>query len=266
MTELVRVEVEAGIGKLILNRTQAMNSLNLDMARAIRIATQQLGLDDQVRVVVMCTEGPFFMAGGDIGYFSEVGALPTQPQKDYATQQLIQEVHATVRAIRAMPKPVIASIVGGAAGIGVSFIAACDFAIAADNCTFTTAYMRLGTTPDGGATFSLPRLMGLKQAAELIMLSDRFDSQRALQLGLLNKAVPAERLAEETAALAQRLAGGPAFAYAQAKQLLNASLTHSLDQQLEAEAAAFLACSRSADFNEGVAAFVAKRKPKFSGK
>jgi len=266
MTELVRVEVEAGIGKLILNRTQAMNALNLDMARAIRIATQQLGCDDQVRVVVMYTEGPFFMAGGDIAYFGEVGALPTQQQKDYATQQLIQEAHLAVRAIRSMPKPMLASVAGGAAGIGISYIAACDFAIAADNCTFTTAYMGLGTTPDGGATFHLPRLMGLKQAAELIMLSDRFDSQRALQLGLLNKAVPAEQLAEETAKLAQRLANGPTFAYARAKQLLNTSLSNSLDQQLEAEQASFLACSRSADFNEGVAAFAAKRKPRFSGK
>lgn len=266
MSELVRVEIEGGVGKLILNRHKAMNTLNVDMARAIRMATQRLAFDDSVRVVLLCTDGPYFMAGGDISYFEELNAMPSAVEKDLATQELIQEAHLAVRAMRTMPKPIVASINGGAAGIGVSYIAACDLAIAADNCTFTTAYILLGATPDGGATFTLPRLMGLKQAAELIMLSDRFDSQRALQLGLFNKIVPADQLAAETDKLVQRLANGPTAAYARAKQLLNASLVNSLDQQLELEEASFLACGRTEDFAEGVAAFTGKRKANFTGK
>ena len=266
MSELVRTEIDAGVGRLILNRTQAMNTLNIDMARAIRVAAQRLAYDETVRVVLICTEGSYFMAGGDIAYFGEVGAKPTQVDSDFATHELIQEAHLAIRAIRTMAKPVVASVVGGAAGIGVSIVAACDLAIAADNCVFTLAYSMLGATPDGGATFSLPRLMGLKQAAELIMLSDRFDAQRALQLGLFNQIVPADQLKAETEKLVKRLASGPTFAYAKAKQLLNASLTNSLDQQLEMEEASFVACGRTEDFAEGVAAFAGKRKPNFKGK
>ncbi|HET8705140.1 MAG TPA: enoyl-CoA hydratase-related protein [Pseudomonadales bacterium] len=266
MSELVRVEIDGGVGKLILNRHKAMNTLNVEMARAIRQATQRLAWDDSVRVVLLCTDGPYFMAGGDISYFGVIGNMPSQVEKDLATQELIQEAHMAIRAMRTMPKPIVASINGGAAGIGISFIAACDLAIAADNCTFTTAYIMLGATPDGGATYTLPRLMGMKQAAELIMLSDRFDSQRALQLGLFNKVVPADQLAAETEKLVQRLANGPTQAYARAKQLLNASMVSSLDEQLELEEASFVACSKTADYAEGVAAFVGKRKPDFKGK
>ncbi|MGO8866659.1 MAG: enoyl-CoA hydratase-related protein, partial [Alphaproteobacteria bacterium] len=143
---------------------------------------------------------------------------------------------------------------------------ACDLAIAADDAFFTLAYSLIGTSPDGSGTYHLPRIVGMKKAAEIALLAERFDAATALALGIVNKVVPVDRLEGETEALAARLAAGPTHAYGNTKRLLGRALSSTLEAQLQAEAESFADCTASEDFVEGVRAFVEKRKPRFGGR
>jgi 2-(1,2-epoxy-1,2-dihydrophenyl)acetyl-CoA isomerase len=144
-------------------------------------------------------------------------------------------------------------------------VLAADLALAAEDAVFTSGYIHLGTSPDGGMTAMLARIVGLKRAAELMLLGDRFDAGRALELGLVNRVVPADALASEAAGLAARLAAGPTYAYGRTKALLQATLGDAFDAQLRRETESFAACAATADFAEGVRAFLEKRRPVFAG-
>lgn len=264
MTELVRIERDGALAHVVLARPRALNALDLPMVAALRQALATVRDDDGVRAVLLRAEGNYFMAGGDIAFMREALASGVAARRA-GIRQLIQDAHAAIRAVVTMRKPVVAAVQGGAAGYGVSLVAACDFAIAADNSNWSMAYTNLGVTPDGGATWFLPRLVGMRRARELVLLSDRFSGQDALRLDLVNRLVAAEQVQEEALALAQRLAAGPTFAYGNAKKLLAASFENTIDAHLEAEEASFFACSESADFAEGVAAFAERRKPGFGG-
>jgi 2-(1,2-epoxy-1,2-dihydrophenyl)acetyl-CoA isomerase len=163
-----------------------------------------------------------------------------------------------------MGKPVLASVHGAVAGAGFSLMCAADLAIAAADTRFTLAYSNIGASPDGGSTYFLPRLVGYKKAMQLALLPDRFDAETANRLGLVNWVVAEDKLIEETARIARRLADGPTGAYAEAKRLINQSLDP-LNAQMEEELQAFARCARGADLKEGVTAFVEKRKPIFKG-
>lgn len=265
MSEAVRLDAADGVATLTLNRPQALNALNHDMARALRDAAERVENDGNVRAVVVRGAGPHFMAGGDIKTFHAMLAMPKSERlADF--EEIIGLVHDAVTRLRRMEKPVVASVQGAVAGFGLSLMNACDLAIAADSAYFTLAYCHIGTSPDGGATWGLPRIVGLKHAMEIALLGDRFDAQRALALGLVNRIVPADELEAETTALAQRLASGPTAAYAKTKRLLNESLEHSLGEQLRAEQEAFAASTSTSDFAEGVQAFIEKRKAAFRGR
>jgi 2-(1,2-epoxy-1,2-dihydrophenyl)acetyl-CoA isomerase len=166
--------------------------------------------------------------------------------------------------LRHMPKPVVAAVQGAAAGVGLSLVAAADLALAAEDAIFTSGYIHLGTSPDGGLTALLARAVGLKHAAELMLLGDRFDAARALQLGLVNRLVPSAELEAEAIALAARLASGPTHAYARTKALLQATFGDAFDAQLRRETESFAACAATDEFVEGVRAFLEKRRPNFS--
>ncbi len=262
--ETIKLERSGDIATLTLNRPQSLNALDLQMTVDLAAASARLAEDTSLRCVVLNGAGEHFMAGGDIKLFHEgLGDPVDKRQRDFA--QLISEVHASITRLRQLPCPVIASVRGAVAGFGFSLMSACDLALAADNAYFTLAYCHLGVSPDGGATYALPRAVGIKTAMEIALLGDRFDARRALEWGLINRVVPLAELEAETAKLAARLAQGPTAVYGRTKRLLNASLGNDLAQQLQAEQDCFAASALSPDFAEGVRAFVDKRKPKFSG-
>ncbi|MGE5466285.1 MAG: enoyl-CoA hydratase/isomerase family protein [Ignavibacteria bacterium] len=264
MSDAILLEVRDAVATITLNRPQALNALNHEMARALRDAAERVEADASVRAVVVRGAGPHFMAGGDIKSFDAMLKMPEQERlADF--EAIIGMVHDAVVRLRRMEKPVVAAVQGAVAGFGLSLMNACDLAVAADNAYFTLAYCHLGTSPDGGATWGLPRLVGLKQAMEIALLGDRFDARRALELGLVNRVVPVDALETETLDLAQRLAAGPTAAYAKTKRLLNESGNRSLVEQLQAEQDNFAASTLTEDFAEGVHAFVEKRKARFRG-
>lgn len=261
---LVELEIAGGVALVTMNRPKALNALNRDMTRALIETINPLEYDPDVRCVVI-RGGDHFMAGGDLKTFH---AMLGRPRRDnlVAIEAFVHEVHSLIIAIRRMPKPVVASVSGACAGFGLSFMCAADLAIAAEDSYYTLAYTLIGTSPDGGSTYALPRLVGLKKAAELALLGDRFDAATAKDYGLINWVVPAADLAAETAKLAARLAAGPTVAYGRTKALLQRSLDNPLERQLQLEAENFSACAVEPDFAEGVTAFVEKRKPAFTGK
>ena len=261
MHETVKYQVAHGIATITLNRPQVMNALDPETIFALRGACEEAAGDSAAKVIVLRGEGPAFLAGGDVAMFhanlqNDVPALV----KDGAA-----ELHQAILALRLAPKPVFASVHGAVAGAGLSLMVAADLAIAAEGTKFTMAYTRIGTSPDGGATWSLPRLVGYRKALELMLLSDTFDAQTALRLGLVNWVVGAERLASETAGIARKLAQGATIAFGEIKRLVYQGYDETLAAQLEAEVQAFARCAGTHDFAEGVTAFVEKRKPDFKG-
>ncbi len=265
MSEQVLLDIRGAIATLTLNRPQAMNSLGLEMGKALLARVQELQKAAGVKVVVVTGAGDHFMAGGDIKEFQTMVKTPPEERERAFGSLIGQVINPAVEILRGLPQPVLGKIRGACAGFGFSLMAGCDMVVAADNAYFTTGYSLLGTTADGGGTWFLPRLLGARKAAELTFLAERIDAQQALALGLINRVVPLAELDAASEALAIRLASGPSFAYANAKRLLNRSLTVSLADQLTAEAASFARCSATADFAEGVTAFVEKRKPVFKG-
>ena len=260
-SETLSYAVAEGVATITLNRPQVMNALDADMIGRLRVVCEEARDDAAVRVILLRGNGPAFLAGGDVGLFhANLAGLPALVEK------LAGELHHAIVALREAPKPVLACVHGAVAGAGVSLLAAADLAIAAADAKFTLAYSRIATSPDGGSTYFLPRILGMRKALELMLLADTFDAPAALDVGLVNWVVPAAELAAETAKIARRLASGPTVAYGETKALVNRTFERTLTAQLAAEAHAFARCAATQDLAEGVTAFVQKRKPEFKGK
>tara|TARA_B100000405_G_scaffold251607_1_gene185338 strand:+ start:116 stop:868 length:753 start_codon:yes stop_codon:yes gene_type:complete len=250
-----------------MNRPKSLNALNLELMDTMASVMRDISNDDSIRCVVLSGAGDHFMAGGDIKHFgARLGAVSDRTAFRHEIEAMINGFHETVYHMRGMPKPIIASVRGAVAGAGVSIMLACDLVVATKNSFYTLAYCHLGTSPDGGSTFSLPRATGMKRAMEIALLGDRFDALTAERWGLVNRVVGDRELDSEVEALAARLAVGPTHAYARTKALMNDSLSNTLHQQLDAETAAFADCAVTEDFSEGVTAFNTKRKPEFKGR
>jgi 2-(1,2-epoxy-1,2-dihydrophenyl)acetyl-CoA isomerase len=259
----VIVERDGRIATITLNRPESLNALDPSLADALAAAFGEVINDASVRCVILTGAGGNFMSGGDVKFF-RASLERLRDDSSGALEDLFGVVHGVIRAMRGAPQPIIAKVRGTVAGFGVSLMAACDLAFAAEDAVFTLAYTLIGATPDGASSYQLPRLIGVRRTMELALLNDRYDAESARAMGLVNKVFPQARLDEETAAVARRLAAGAAPAMAGAKRLINRSLDASLDEQLAAEEAAFKAAVKTADFAEGVAAFSEKRKPRFS--
>jgi 2-(1,2-epoxy-1,2-dihydrophenyl)acetyl-CoA isomerase len=205
------------------------------------------------------------MAGGDVkGMGETIKKSADQIKKEFMLR--IHDLHPIMFAMRRMPKPIIASCKGAAAGAGVSMALACDLVIAAEDAFFTLAYCKIGTSPDGSSSFHLPRAVGIKRAMEIALLGDRFSAQTAKDIGMINFIVPNDELESETQKLATRLAAGPTHVYGNTKALFYRSLESEFESQLQAEAEYFSDCASRPDFKEGVTAFIEKREPRFTGK
>jgi 2-(1,2-epoxy-1,2-dihydrophenyl)acetyl-CoA isomerase len=260
MADSLLLHVQERVAFITFNRPERLNAIDLGMAKAFRETIDGLASRDDVRAVVLRGAGAAFIAGGDITLFSGDG-----DQAAATIAQLIDHFHAATVGLQRLPAPVIASVHGAAAGGGFSLALAADFRIAADTATFTPAYLRLGTSPDGGGTFFLPRLVGPSKALEMFLLGRTFPANDALRLGIVNRVVPAAELERETAQMASAVAAGAMPALAHAKALIAGRDIEALQRHLIAEKQAFLDCVRSPDFEEGVAAFLSKRQPSFKG-
>lgn len=256
----VLYEREGAIARIRLNRPKVLNALDSSMAQTLLATCKAIQSADGIRVVVLTGEGRAFMAGGDLARFHDNLA-----QARKTAVQLIGPLHEALAILAALPQPVLASVHGPVAGAGVSLALACDLAIASDDTSFNLAYARIGASADGSVSWSLPRIVGLRRAMEIALLSDNIDAAEALRLGMINRIAKRDALAAETEQLAQRLANGPSFAFGQMKRLLRNSSERSLQQQMDAERDAFCACAATADFREGIDAFITRRPAKFGG-
>jgi len=253
------------IATLTMNRPEARNALSMEMRSQLCDALHDIETDESVRCVILKGTGEHFMAGGDVkGMGETVKQSPREIRKQFMLR--IHDLHTLMFAMRRMPKPIIASCQGAAAGAGVSMALACDLVIASEDAFFTLAYCKIGTSPDGSSSFHLPRTVGIKKAMEIALLGDRFDAQTAKDMGMINFVVKTEVLEAETLKLASRLASGPTHVYGNTKALFYRSLESEFESQLQAEAEYFADCASRADFREGVTAFIEKRQPQFTGK
>lgn len=258
--DTVLLSIEGAIATVTLNRPAQLNALNDAMMYGLRDVLSRVERDANIRVVILNGAGKAFMAGGDVAMF--------HARKDEVSSQFHElggVFHDSIKTLRRMGKPVLASVQGACAGGGLSVMLACDLAIAADTSQFTLAYARIGTSPDGGSTHFLPRIVGARKALELALLPDAFGAEKALELGLVNWVVAEKALGAETQKIAERLAQGPSRAFAHTKALINATFDRPMDAQLDAEVSAFADCASGHDFKEGVTAFVEKRKPGYRG-
>ena len=261
----VITEREAGVVTLTLNRPEARNALSDDMIRSLDAAFASGERDESVRAYVIRGAGDHFMAGGDVKGFYASRNKPAEERRN-DTGRMVPPLHLLIYRMRRAPQPIIASMRGAVAGFGMSLMLACDPAIAAEDAFFTLAYCHIGLSPDGSSTWSLPRTVGTRKAMQLALLGERFPAPEALRLGLVNRLVSPALLDEETVKLAQRLASGPGLAIAHTKRLINASLDHTLETQLQMEGVAVADCMSSEDLKEGVTAFVEKRAARFMGR
>lgn len=265
MTDAVQFKVENGIARVTFNRPEALNAFNQDVANDYVAYMNTIDADDSVRCVVLEGAGDHFCAGGDIKMFKDMITWTAEHRfRHYRT--FLNQVHVGLLTMMRMPKPVVVKVQGAAAGIGLSFVLAADIAIAADDAKFTMAYNQLGVSPDGSSSFFLPRTVGLKKAKELAFLGERFDAAAALDFGIVNRVVPRADLDSTVDAVVSRLGAGATQAIGRTKLLLNQSLHTSAVEQLDAETEHFAASTATADFVEGVTAFLEKRAPRFTGK
>ena len=261
----VLTEFRDGIATITLNRPAALNALTPQMMEGLIDASARCERDSAVRCVVIRGAGDNFMAGGDVKSFHK--SLTTN-REEYLRRREMQVVaaHQLIYQLRRMPKPVLASVRGAAAGFGLSLVLAADLAIASDDAMFTLAYRHVGLPADGGATYFLPRVVGERRALELALLGERFGTEKALELGVVNWVTTYGKLEAETFSLARRLADGPTIALGLVKRLIRSSLDNSWDEQSHREAEGLAAAAATEDHLEGVRAFVEKRKPFFKGR
>jgi len=252
-------EVDQGVARVTLNRPDVLNSIHSAMSDEIQEALDQATREPKIRAVLLTGAGRGFCAGQDLEEVRPGGAV-----SDFAAHA--RRVYTPlVRGLRGLEKPVVCAVNGVAAGAGANLALACDLVLAAEEASFVQVFAKIGLVPDTGGSFFLPRLVGLARATALAMLGEKLTAQQAVEIGLIHRAYPAASLAEEASKLARHLATQPTFGLGLTKRLLNATWANNLEAQLELEAECQGAAGRSADHAEGVAAFLAKRKPVFTG-
>ncbi|MFL5674432.1 MAG: enoyl-CoA hydratase-related protein [Chloroflexota bacterium] len=255
---LVRSEIAEGVATVTLDRPDALNALTIPMKEQLLSAFRAIARDREVRAVVLTGAGRAFCAGQDLKERLEPDATPL-------VVEVRDRYNPIIRAMRSLPQPIVGAINGVAAGAGASLAFACDLRIAAEGASFVLAFGRIGLVPDSGATWFLPRLVGPAKAAEMALLGTTLSAADAERFGLVVSVVPGDALATEARAVAGRLAGLAPGALAHTKRALERSWSVDLDDALEDEALRQGIAGATADHAEGLAAFIEKRPPRFTG-
>ena len=256
-SESILLHLEGAVAHVRFNRPQVLNVIDADMATKFLAVCRGLADDPGIRAVVLSGEGKGFMAGGDL--------FAMQSRPDTIAYEIIEPLHGAMRLLAAIDAAVIASVHGVVAGAGMSLALNADFVIAAEGTRFNLAYINIGASSDGGASFALPRIVGLRRALEIALLSETFDAAEAQRLNIVSRVVPVQERESAVATLANRLAAGPTRAIGQMRRLMRQSFDNSFSNQLNAEQAAFQTCTTTGDFREGLQAFIEKRPVRFVG-
>jgi 2-(1,2-epoxy-1,2-dihydrophenyl)acetyl-CoA isomerase len=259
MNDSILIERHPTWHKLVLNRPDKLNAVNEAMLTTLREALEAAAEDKSCRAVLLTGAGRGFCAGQELG----TSVLPGPKGPPDLAKLAHENHHRIVRTLRALPIPVVAAVNGVAAGAGAGFAMACDIVLAARSASFMQAFVRIGLVPDSGSSFFLPRVVGEARARALAMLGVPVTADQAEAWGMIWRAVDDEALLPEAEKLVGQLAAGPSGALAGMKRLLDASLDNDLDTQLDLERDAQGAAGRSADFEEGVNAFLGKRRAAF---
>ncbi|MEH6550223.1 MAG: enoyl-CoA hydratase-related protein [Pseudomonadales bacterium] len=254
------LSVVDGVATITLNRPEAANSIDVTMSAELLKASLAVASDPQVRVLILTGAGRLFSAGGDLAFMATLGDKIGE-----GLREVTANLHSALATLSHMNAPVITAINGTAAGAGFSLAITGDFVIASDRAKFTMAYTAAGLAPDGSSTYYLPRLVGIRRAKELMITNRLLNAAEALEWGLINEVVPADELMTRANALAAQLATGATCAFGEVKRMLHASFQNGLETQMQMETNAIANMSRTADGQEGVAAFLGKRKPEFKG-
>ena len=250
--------IENGVGIIRFNRPDKFNSFNRDMALSLQAVLDSFASDKAVRAVLITAEGKAFCAGQDLAE-----AIDTSGP---GIQTIVREhYNPVIKKIRAIEKPVVCAVNGVAAGAGANIALACDVVIAGASSSFIQAFSKIGLVPDSGGTFFLPRLIGFQRASALMMLGDKVSASDAFHMGMIYKVCDDANLLTDALAIAGTLASMPTKGIALTKQLLNESMFNNLDSQLDREEIIQAAAGKTYDYQEGVNAFLEKRKPVFKG-
>ena len=258
--ETLIYEVADNVATITFNTPKAANAMSPLGAREFRAVAETADDDADVRAVVLTGAGKMFCAGGDLGSFAEAGGGARR-----LIMEMAGDLHMGLSRLSRTSAPVIGAVNGTAAGAGLSLVMACDLAIAAESAVFTMAYTRAGLSPDGSSTFFMPRKIGDRRARELMLTNRVLTSAEALDWGVVNEVVPNEEVLPRANGLAQRFATGPTAAFGAVKTLLNGTFDQTLESQMELEARTIGDLVLGADGQEGIHAFLEKRKPTFKG-
>lgn len=262
MSDTVRYELSEGLATVTLDRPDAMNALDNETKVALRDTLHRAAADQEVRAVLLTGSGRAFCVGQDLK--EHTGSL--ERNGGSALNTVEEHYNPITLALAGMPKPVVAGVNGVAAGAGAGFAFACDYRVMADTAAFTTAFAGIALTADSGLSWTLPRLVGPARAADLLLFPRSVKAEEALELGLVNRVVPAAELAAEASAVARTLAQGPTAAYAALKESLAYSASHSLAETLGKESELQVRVGGTADHRTAVQAFVRKEQPRFTGR
>jgi len=245
---------------ITLNRPDAANGVNMALGKDLMHAAIRCDQDPEIRAVLLTGAGKMFSAGGDLKYFIDLGG-----ELSSALKELTFYCHAAISSFMRMNAPLITVVNGAAAGMGMSIALSGDMVIAAESASFTAAHTAVGLSPDGGLTYSLPRKIGLARTKDLILSNRRLTAREALEWGLVNNVVPDDELMKEAEATVKTLAKGPTLAFGSVKRLLNKTFSETLESQMEQESRGIADMTKTKDVREGIAAFIAKRRPEFTG-